>query len=67
MKKNWKKYVKGLSSQKKEHMLLVLLEHMLDSPDMLDYREGGPAEFPDEPPSKECIYWTGSGEDILKK
>lgn len=68
MKKNWKKYVKGLSPQKKERMLLILLEHLIeDVPDMVDYREGGPAAFSDEPPLKECIYWSGSGDDILKR
>jgi len=66
MKKNWKTYVKSLPEKKKEKMLLVLLDYLMDIPDAVSYREGGPPEIKGDPPSKECIYWTASGEDILK-
>lgn len=65
--KNWKSYIKTLSPKQKDKMLKVLLEYLIEegAGDILSYREGG-SEYPDEPPSKECIYWSSCGESIIK-
>jgi hypothetical protein len=68
-KRTWRDYVKSLSDKQRQKMLMKLLEHYIDeegSDSCIAYREAEPPEYPDEPPTKECIYWTACGDSLIK-
>lgn len=63
----WEVYVRGLSANDKEKMLLVLLQRQVElgMDSEISYREFIPAMFDGDNDCEECIYWSGSGENIL--
>lgn len=63
----WREYLKKLTPEQRDTILVKILQHELDELGMdsyIRYREASPPEE-DGSVSEECLFWEGNGENVL--